>query len=115
MSVVFNTTAPESTLKKKSNAIAYHFVRESVAADICRIAYEPSQTNLADILTKVQTGPERKRLAQMILFKSFESTFPANTSWDSGTSCNACEASLSRLLGCLIDCSMSTIFQLCIG
>ena len=31
MSVVYNTTAPESMLKKKSNAIAYHAVREAVA------------------------------------------------------------------------------------
>ena len=67
MSVIHNTTAPESTLKKKSNAIAYHYVRENVAADVCRIAYESSATNLADILTKTQSGPEQKRLAQMIL------------------------------------------------
>jgi hypothetical protein len=33
MSVVHNTTAPQSMLKKKSNAIAYHFVREAVAAN----------------------------------------------------------------------------------
>ena len=32
MSVVNNTSRPESTLKKKSNAIAYHFVHESVAS-----------------------------------------------------------------------------------
>ena len=31
MSVIHNTQRPESTLKKKSNAICYHFVRESVA------------------------------------------------------------------------------------
>ena len=30
-SVLCNTTAPTSTLKKKSNAIAYHSVREGVA------------------------------------------------------------------------------------
>ena len=30
-SVLYNTTSPGSTLKKKSNAIAYHFVREGVA------------------------------------------------------------------------------------
>jgi hypothetical protein len=34
MSVVKNTSVPESTLKKKSNAIAYHFVREAVAAGV---------------------------------------------------------------------------------
>ena len=31
MSVLHNTQKPESTLKKKSNSIAYHLVRESVA------------------------------------------------------------------------------------
>jgi hypothetical protein len=68
MSVVYNTTAPESILKKKSNAIAYHFVREAVVANVIRISYETSETNLADILTKVHTGPERLRLARMILW-----------------------------------------------
>jgi hypothetical protein len=54
MSVVNNTTAPESTLKKKSNAIAYHFVQESVAAGIIKVGYETSKTNIADMLTKIQ-------------------------------------------------------------
>ena len=51
-SVVKNTTAPESTLKKKHAAISYHRVREAVAAKAIRIAHEPGDTNLADILTK---------------------------------------------------------------
>jgi hypothetical protein len=33
MSVLHTTSNPESTLKKKSNSIAYHLVRESVAMD----------------------------------------------------------------------------------
>ncbi len=32
-SVLANTTAPTSTLKKKTNAIAYHFVREGCARE----------------------------------------------------------------------------------
>jgi hypothetical protein len=32
-SVLANTSGPASTLKKKSNAIAYHFVREGCAKD----------------------------------------------------------------------------------
>jgi hypothetical protein len=68
MSVVMNTTVPESTLKKKSNSIAYHFVRENVAAGAIKIGYEPSETNLADMLTKLQSGPVRKRLSDMVLF-----------------------------------------------
>lgn len=68
MSVVKNTSVPWSQLKKKSNSVAYHFVRQMTAADIARISYEPSETNIADMLTKVQAGPTRKRLAQMVLF-----------------------------------------------
>jgi hypothetical protein len=43
-SVVKNTTLPESTLNKKHNAIAYHKVRESVAAGTIRIAIQILQT-----------------------------------------------------------------------
>ena len=68
MSVVYSSSLPESTLRKKSNSVAYHFVRENVANGTCKIAFEPSKTNLADLLTKIQTGLERTRLAQLILF-----------------------------------------------
>ena len=37
-SVLANTTSPSSALKKKSNAIAYHFVREGCARDEWRTA-----------------------------------------------------------------------------
>jgi hypothetical protein len=67
-SVVNNTTNPSSVLKKKSNAIAYHYVRENVAAGILLIAYIRSENNLADMLTKTQAGPVRKALADQVLF-----------------------------------------------
>ena len=67
-SVIHNVSAPQSTLKKKSNSIAYHYVRERAAAGVIQVQYEPTETNLADILTKVHTGTTRKRLAEMILF-----------------------------------------------
>ena len=54
MSVIANSTRPKSTLKKKSSVIAYHFVCENVANGTCKIAYEPSETNLVDLLTKIQ-------------------------------------------------------------
>jgi hypothetical protein len=63
-----NTTVPESTLKKKCNAVSYHFVREAVAAGIVRIAYESSKSNRADMLTKIQSGTEHQRIAQTVLF-----------------------------------------------
>jgi hypothetical protein len=42
-----NTTAPALTLKKKSNTIAYHFVREGVARDEWRTAYVNTDDNSA--------------------------------------------------------------------
>lgn len=68
MSVVHNTTEPSSTLKKKSNSIAYHYVRENVAAGVILIIYVRSGDNLADMLTKTQSGPVRKALADQVLF-----------------------------------------------
>ena len=67
-SVVKNTTRPESTLKKKHNAISYHRVREAQAAGIVRIAHEDGETNLADILTKCLPGPRLKQLIACILW-----------------------------------------------
>jgi len=66
-SVFKNSTRPESTLKKKHNAIAYHRVREAVAADIVRIAWEDGRFNLADVLTKPMPGPRLKELISCIL------------------------------------------------
>jgi hypothetical protein len=43
MSVVLNTTVPSSVLKKKHYAIAYHRVREAIAARIMRFAYMKSE------------------------------------------------------------------------
>jgi hypothetical protein len=66
--VVKNTTHPESTLKKKHNAIAYHLVREAQRAGIVRIAKEDGKTNLADILIKLMPGPRLKELISQILW-----------------------------------------------
>jgi hypothetical protein len=51
-----NSTAPASTLKKKSNSIAYHAVRWSVAADEMRVTHVQSEDNVANILTKLLPG-----------------------------------------------------------
>ena len=50
--VTKNAIHPESTLKKKRNAIAYYQTREAVAAGTIRVTKEDGKTNLADILTK---------------------------------------------------------------
>jgi hypothetical protein len=67
-SVVANTTCPESSLRKKHNAIAYHRVREAVAQGAVRIAKEDGKTNLADLLTKPLPGPQMKELLYHILY-----------------------------------------------
>jgi hypothetical protein len=68
-SVVCNTTMPESTLKKKSNAIAYHCVREAVAMKEILITYEPTDTNLSDLMMKALPGGERRdRLFRQVLY-----------------------------------------------
>ena len=51
-SVVMNTTIPSSALKKKHCAVAYHRVREAVAARIVRFCHIDTRLNIADILTK---------------------------------------------------------------
>jgi hypothetical protein len=66
--VVYNTSIPESTLNKKHNAINYHVVREAVAAKILRVTKEESETNLADLLTKVLSQERRKQLLHSILY-----------------------------------------------
>ena len=66
-SVLCNTTAPASTLKKKSNAIAYHFVQKGVARDEWWTAYVNTDDNVADLLTKPLSGPKRIKFVQMIL------------------------------------------------
>jgi len=67
-SVVTNSTIPTSLLSKKHNSIAYHRVRESVAAGTIRIAKVHTKENLADLLTKPLSGVDLKHLIQRILW-----------------------------------------------
>jgi hypothetical protein len=67
-SVCKNVQTPESMLRKKHNAIAYHRVREAVAAKTVRVAKEPTETNLADLFTKPLSGERRTKLLRSILW-----------------------------------------------
>jgi hypothetical protein len=67
-SVVTNATVPTSTLKKKHNSIAYHRVREAVAAGVLRIAKVHTSENLAYVLTKSLPATTLKSLIQKILW-----------------------------------------------
>ena len=66
--VVKNTCLPSSTLKKKHNAIAYHKVREVVAAEIVLLAHIKTDFNKSDILTKPMGPQDHYRLTEGILF-----------------------------------------------
>jgi len=68
--VVKNTTLPSSTLKKKHNAIAYHKVREAVAAGIVKVAHVRSKDNRADILTKSLSPQDQYSQTEGILFST---------------------------------------------
>jgi hypothetical protein len=66
-SVVNSSTIPESRLKKKHCSIAYHRIREAVAAGTILIYYEKTDSNLADLLTKSLTANKREPLIHGIL------------------------------------------------
>jgi hypothetical protein len=51
-SIEKNSSIPESVLKRKHNAIAYHRAPEASASGIVCISYIRSSCNLADMLTK---------------------------------------------------------------
>ena len=55
-SVLSNASVPDSVLKKKSNSIAYNFVREGVVMKEWLFAYVNTKENLADFLTKPLSG-----------------------------------------------------------
>ena len=66
-SVVQNSTIPASVLKKKHNAVSFHKVRETIAAGAMRVSHEPTESNLADLLSKLMSGPRHRLLSSHIL------------------------------------------------
>ena len=73
MSVIHNTQKPESTLKKKSNSICYHAIRESVAMGESLTGHVPSKKNPADVATKIiPSGQLRESLVRMLLYDIYD-------------------------------------------
>ena len=58
-SVVTSTGKLESTLAKKHNFICWHAIREAIAHGWLKVAWEPTDTKLADLLTKALPGNKR--------------------------------------------------------
>ncbi len=68
-SLVISNTTPSSTLNKRHNAIAYHRVREAVAAHIISFGFISSVLNWADILTKPLPPHKFYGLVKQMLMK----------------------------------------------
>ena len=69
MSVIHNTQRPESTLKKKSNSICYHAVRESAAMGEILTGHISTHENPADLATKIiPSGAKRDYLVSLVLY-----------------------------------------------
>ena len=72
-SVLYNTSKPESVLKKKTSSVAYHYVREGVSNDQWRTAYIHTSLNPADVLTKsLPAGENRYRKVRMLLYDIYQ-------------------------------------------
>ena len=68
MSVIYNTSRPELTLKKKSNSICYHAVREAVASGECLTAHCKTGDNYSDMMTKVLYRQKKRDNVARILY-----------------------------------------------
>ena len=67
MAAVKSGSNPDARLQKKHNSIAFHRIREAVAAGWLLIYHESGESNLADLLTKVLTVERRRKLISGVL------------------------------------------------
>ena len=69
MSVIHNTQRPESMLKKKSNSICYHALREAAAMKEILTSHIRSENNPADACAKIITSKsKRDTLVRLTLY-----------------------------------------------
>lgn len=67
--IITNMQFPTSSIKKKHNAVAYHKIREAVAAGFVRIGHVRGNANIADILTKPLGGSEYYKYLCPVLYR----------------------------------------------
>jgi hypothetical protein len=70
MSMVLNNSVPSSALKNNNHTIAYHRVREAIAAKVLRFSYLRSEENASDILTKPLCNEKFHYLVKKWLFRT---------------------------------------------
>ena len=66
--VVRNSSVTKSTLKKKHLSVCYHKTREYYAKGVIHIVYKPTDTNLADVCTKILTGDNKRQKMRQIVY-----------------------------------------------
>ena len=76
-SVLANTIGPYLPLKK-SNSIAFHFVRKETARDEWRTTYIRTNDNTSDMLTKpLPSGEKRRKFGGPLLHLLYNTAAPA--------------------------------------
>ena len=72
ISVIYNTSRPESTQKKKSNSIFYHVVQEAVASGECLTTHCKTRDNYSDMITKVLYIQKKRDNVARILYNIWD-------------------------------------------
>ena len=60
MSVIYNTSRPDSTLKKKANLVCYHVIRELAAMGEIMTTHVATLDNPADLCTRFILGGQKQ-------------------------------------------------------
>ena len=66
--VVSNSSLAESKLKKEHLSIYYHKTREFYAKGTVHIGYKSTETNVADVCTKILTGNNKRQKIRHIVY-----------------------------------------------
>ena len=66
-SVVVNTSFPKSVLKKKHCSVAHGKVKSAIACGVALVYFEKSESNIADLLTRVLPYLKREKLVRSII------------------------------------------------
>jgi len=72
MPVIYNTSRPESTLKKKINSICYHAVREAVDSGELLTTHCKTGDNHSDMMTKVLYGQKKRDNVSCVLYDIYD-------------------------------------------
>ena len=72
MSLIYNTSRHESTLKNKSNSICYHAVRKAVVSGECLTTHCKTGDNYSDMMTKVLYGKKKRENVARILYNIWD-------------------------------------------